>query len=158
MNDIVEKIKDKTSQKIGTFHKLQEKISKLKQENDRLRSTFLERQSIKEIPPIIPEPQLPTYTTTSPEIITSSTTLELILIINNIIDYVKQRNEILSQYKHDLDKQNQELLSNIIFLKMFILIINYIIYYKLYNLLQIILIILITNYINYKLYNLLQII
>jgi len=109
MNDIVEKIKHKTSQKIGTFYKLQEEISKLKQENDRLRSTFLERQPSKKIPPIIPEPQLPTYTTTSPETITSSTTLELILIINNIIDYVKQRNEILSKYKHDLDKQNQEL-------------------------------------------------
>lgn len=109
MNDIVNQIKDKTSRKIGTFYKLQEEISKLKQQNESYRSTFPERQPIKEIQPIIPDPQLPTYTTTSPETINSSTTLELIGIINKIIAHIKQKNEILSQYKKDLEIQNQEL-------------------------------------------------
>jgi hypothetical protein len=113
MNNIVEEIKYKTSRKIGTFYKLQEEISELKQQNESYRSTIPIRQPSKKIPTIIPsiipEPQLPTYTTTSTEIITSSTTLELIRLINNIIDYVKQRNEILLKYKNDLDNQNQEL-------------------------------------------------
>jgi hypothetical protein len=101
-------IEKKIQNEIGICYQLQDEIEKLKTENIRLRSTFLERTQ-KLQPSLIPSPKINAFPIIPPEKLSSSTVLELIEIINNISKYVNDKKNILLQYKNELEQQNQEL-------------------------------------------------
>jgi hypothetical protein len=108
IENIQKEIEKRILNEIGKCYQLQDEIEKLKTENIRLRSTFLERT--QKLPPsLIPSPKINAFTIIPSEKLKSSNVLELIKLINNISEYVNNTKRVLLQYKNDLEQQNQEL-------------------------------------------------